>query len=154
LVARTSFREAFSADNSPEMMEEYVSRAFSEKQFLSELENPASAFYLAFSEGEPVGYLKVNFAPAQTELQDPLSLEVERIYVLADFHGKGAAIVLFQKAVDVAVENQLEYLWLGVWEHNLKAVRFYQKHGFETFGTHRFRFGSEIQTDLLMRRPV
>jgi ribosomal protein S18 acetylase RimI-like enzyme len=153
-VAKVSFREAFTANNSPEKLEEYIASAFDETQFLRELNNPGSEFYLARSGERPVGYLKVNFASAQTELQDPKSLEVQRIYVLEEFHGKGVAQVLLQQALEVAAQHQLEYLWLGVWEHNLKAVRFYRKHGFETFGSHPFLFGSEEQTDLLMKRGV
>ncbi len=42
-------------------------------------------------------------------------------------------------------------MWLGVWEKNPRALRFYQKIGFQEFDKHIFTLGNEKQTDIMMK---
>ncbi len=150
-MARTSFLEAFIAQNKPENVKAYLEEAFTEEQFLEEMEEPSSTFYIAEVEGKLVAYAKLNLIAAQTDVHDPESLEVARLYVLEEFHGLGIGSILMQFAIRFAKQNGKKYLWLGVWEKNQKALRFYENKGFRRFGQHPFPFGDEVQTDYLMR---
>lgn len=150
-VARTAFLQAFTAGNKPENIEAYLSEAFTLDQFAKELKEQASTFFVAEKEGEFIGYTKVNQVPAQTDIHDPESLEIARLYVLEDHLGSGLGKELLETAVDFAKQNHKKYLWLGVWEMNARAIRFYEKNGLRIFGSHPFPFGDEIQTDYLMR---
>ncbi|GMQ30562.1 GNAT family N-acetyltransferase [Algoriphagus confluentis] len=150
-MARTAFLQAFTAGNKPENVEAYLAEAFTLNQFEKELANPASTFFVAELEGEIIGYTKVNQVPAQTDIHDPESLEIARLYVLEEHLGSGFGKRLLDTAIDFAKQNQKKYLWLGVWEHNPRAIRFYEKNGLRIFGSHPFPFGDEIQTDYLMR---
>ncbi len=132
-------------------MRMYIEKAFSDDQMIKELSGPNSEFYLAESGGEAIGYLKVNFGSAQSELHDSDGMEIERIYVLKQFYGKKVGQALFEKAVELASQRSMKYIWLGVWEENLRAINFYQKHGFKKFGKHSFLLGTDEQTDLLMK---
>ncbi|MFD0793827.1 GNAT family N-acetyltransferase [Mucilaginibacter litoreus] len=118
----------------------------------SELSNPNSEFHFAIIDNQPVAYLKLNFGDAQTELQDTNALEIERIYVLQQHQGLKIGKQLLEFAIQKAADNGLLYLWLGVWEHNLKAQKFYKYHGFEVFDSHQFVLGKDEQTDLLMKK--
>lgn len=42
--------------------------------------------------------------------------------------------------------------WLGVWERNDRAIRFYARHGYERCGEHVFQLGDDAQTDYIMQR--
>lgn len=150
-VARTAFLQAFTAGNKPENVSAYLEEAFNLDQFGKELANPASTFFLAELEGELIGYAKVNLVPAQTDVHDPKSLEISRLYVLEEYLGLGVGKILFDHSIAFAKQNQKKYLWLGVWEKNARAIRFYEKNGLRIFGSHPFPFGDEIQTDYLMR---
>jgi ribosomal protein S18 acetylase RimI-like enzyme len=150
-LARAAFLQAFTAGNKPENVQAYLDEAFTLEQFGKELENPASTFFVAEKEGEFIGYTKVNQVPAQTDVHDPDSLEIARLYVLEDHLGSGIGKKLLDTAIDFAKQNQKKYLWLGVWEMNARAIRFYEKNGLRIFGSHPFPFGDEIQTDYLMR---
>jgi len=150
-MARTSFVEAFTAQNKPENVKAYADEAFTEEQFGEEMEEPSSSFYIAEIEGRLVAYTKLNLIPAQTDVQDPESLEIARLYVLEEFHGMGIGTILIEKARHFAKMNGKKYIWLGVWEKNLKALEFYEHKGFKIFGSHPFPFGDEVQTDWLMR---
>ena len=150
-LSRKIFYESFNHLNTPENMQEYMDRAFNKKQLLSELENPHTEFYFLLLEDEPVGYLKLNLGAAQSDLQDNDSIEIERIYVDQTQQGKGLGTILLEKAKERACELRLQYIWLGVWEKNPGAIRFYERYGFHIFSSHKFRMGDEVQTDLLMR---
>jgi ribosomal protein S18 acetylase RimI-like enzyme len=153
-VAQTSFVQAFTEGNNPENVQAYLSQAFTLVQLEKEWRNPASTFLLASLEGKLVGYTKVNLAAAQTDVQDPESLEVARLYTLEEVWGRGVGQFLLDAALDFAKEKGKTFVWLGVWEHNVRAIRFYEKNGFMTFGSHPFPFGDEIQNDWLMRVEV
>lgn len=150
-MARTSFLQAFTAGNKPENVTAYLNEAFTLDQFEKEMANPASTFLVAEMEGEIIGYVKVNQVPAQTDVHDPDSLEIARLYVLEEHLGGGLGKRLLETAIDFAKQTQKKYLWLGVWEKNARAIRFYEKNGLRIFGSHPFPFGDEIQTDYLMR---
>lgn len=151
-ISRQTFTETFFEHNTPENMKKYLEERFSEKKLSAELSNPESEFYFALCENRVIGYLKLNTGAAQTEPLSGNVLEIERIYVLKEFHGKNAGLILFEKALQRGAERKSEYIWLGVWEKNLRAIRFYTKNGFIESGRHIFRLGDEEQTDIIMKR--
>lgn len=132
-------------------MEQYLTTSFATSKVQQELSNPDSLFFFAEEENKVIGYLKLNFVSAQTERQNPNAMEIERIYVLKEFHGSGVGQALYQKAIEVAKERRVLYVWLGVWEKNKRALRFYIKNGFVAIDTHTFVLGSDAQTDILMK---
>lgn len=117
----------------------------------AELNSKSSEFYFAVLGNRIIGYLKLNLGESQTELKDHRGLEIERIYVLREFHGKNVAQVLFNKAMQVAGQANAEYVWLGVWEKNTRAINFYRKNGFVEFDKHLFKLGDDEQTDIMMK---
>jgi len=135
--SKKTFYEFFAHLNDPANMEVYSAVAFA----------PQKIF-----EDKIAGYLKVNFNNAQTEFKDKNALEIERIYVSGEFHGKHIGKQLLNFAVETAINKHFDYVWLGVWEHNYKAIGFYEHNGFETFSSHEFMLGDDEQTDLLMRK--
>ena len=150
-IGRKTFYDTFFESDSEESMKTYLATSFSTQKLTAELENPNSEFYFATQNEVVIGYLKVNFGPAQTELQDGNSLEIERIYVLQDYHGKKVGQLLFEKAIAIAKDNSCSYVWLGVWEENHRALQFYIKNGFVAFDKHIFVLGEEEQTDIMMK---
>ncbi|MCJ8153400.1 GNAT family N-acetyltransferase [Chryseobacterium sp. SSA4.19] len=153
-LARETFYETFAKDNAEDEMQTYLDESFSTGKLLQELNTANSHFFIAWEDQDPIGYLKVNTGNAQTELQDETSIEIERIYVKSSHHGKKVGQLLYDKALESALQENKKYLWLGVWEENLRAVTFYKKNGFVTFDQHIFRLGSEQQTDLMMRKDL
>ena len=112
------------------------------------------AFYFALFEDNIIGYLKTNFGHSQTETNHNNSLEIERIYVLKEFYGKNVGQLLLEKAIEISKEKEVDYVWLGVWEKNPRAIRFYQKNGFIAFDKHSFILGDEEQIDILMKLEI
>ena len=149
-----TFKETFEEVNTEEDMQKYLDENLSIEKLKTELENVNSEFYFAENNGEILGYLKLNFKDAQTEKLEENHFEIERIYVLKAFLGQKIGQILFDKAIEIGREKNLEYVWLGVWEENHRAIRFYEKNGFEIFGKHDFVLGEDVQTDLLMKMKI
>lgn len=154
VIGKHTFEESFSSENSEDDMKAYLEHAFSAEKLTSELNNEFSEFYFAELEGEVIGYLKVNFGGAQTEMQEDKSLEIERIYVVKDYHGKKVGQLLFEKALAIAKSKNFVFVWLGVWERNPRAIRFYEKNGFVAFDKHTFKLGGDTQTDVMMKLKI
>ncbi len=150
-LAIKTFLETFSDENSAENMQQYVLKSFSLEQLGLEISNTKSEFYFAKYNLQIIGYVKINFEDAQTEMFDIEAIELERIYVLQSFLSKKVGRQLFEFVKEIAIRRQKKYMWLGVWEHNLKAIDFYKKNGFQVFDTHVFTLGNENQTDLMMK---
>ena len=150
-IGRQTFYETFATSNSEQNMKTYLEEGFSLKRLTTELQNPDSAFYFAEFGHAIIGYLKVNTGASQTELQEECALEIERIYVLQAYHGQKVGQLLYEQALQLAREAQADYVWLGVWEENPHAIRFYQKNGFVEFDRHIFTLGDDEQTDIMMR---
>ena len=132
-------------------MQQYLNETFNTNKLNKELTTPHSQFYLAYIKEQLVGYLKVNYKDAQTELKDENAFEIERIYVLKEFLGKQIGQALYNKALQLAKDRKTTHLWLGVWEHNKRAINFYKKNGLVEFDKHIFILGKDKQTDVLMK---
>jgi len=150
-IGRQTFYETFSAGNTEENMTKYLEDGFSIEKLTSELNDKNSEFYFAKLDNIVIGYLKLNFGQSQTELQDDKALEIERIYVLKEFHGKNVGQLLYNKAIQIARQKKADYVWLGVWEENPRAINFYKKNGFVEFDKHVFKLGNDEQTDIMMK---
>lgn len=153
-ISKQTFEETFSSANSPENMNIYLNDMFSNLQLTNELNDKNAEFYFAVFENKIIGYLKINVGESQTELKEENSLEIERIYVLQEFHGVKFGQKLFEKAIEVAKDKKVEYVWLGVWEENQIAIKFYEKNGFKEFEKHIFKLGYEEQTDKMMKLKI
>lgn len=153
-ISWDTFYNAFIAQNNEADMLLYMKKAFSEQQLKKELLQVDSTFYLAKIAGQTVGYLKINVGAAQNEAVGDAALEIERIYIDTAFIGQGIGRQLMQKALEIAQALGKEKVWLGVWEHNLKAIEFYKKQGFQLFGKHPFILGNDPQTDFLMEKKI
>lgn len=150
-IAIKTFTDTYGHLNTPENMRQYIENAFNRDRLAGELQNPLCQYWLAMLDEDIAGYIKINFGEAQTNMGGAQSLELERIYVLPACKGQGIGAALLNKAIGIAREHGLESVWLGVWEQNGQAIRFYEKMGFQKAGEHTFLLGSDEQRDFVMK---
>ena len=153
LAART-FYDAFAADNRAEDMDAYMSVAFTPEKLASELSAPRNVFFVAEIGGSPVGYAQLRAGEAPDCVTGPDPVEVARLYVAQGWLGRGVGEALMRACFEEARAAGRRTLWLGVWEHNPRALAFYRKWDFRVVGSHPFVLGSDPQTDLLMERAL
>jgi len=153
-LSTSTFIESYFAYNTPENMRKYMGQYFSLANLQKELADPNNHFAIAYINDAPVGYIKMSINSKPTELGSAKAIEIERIYVAQKHQGKNIGASLMTYCINYAIANQYDTLWLGVWEHNSKAKNFYNKWGFEVFGDHIFLLGHDVQTDLLLKKPL
>lgn len=153
-ISRRTFVDAFEKANNQDDFNSYVDTAFSKQTIESELRQHNSHFYFVYSNDELVAYFKFNEHEAQSELKESSGVEIQRIYVIGLYQGKRIGSFLMKEIEKLALKMNKRYLWLGVWERNLKAIEFYKRHGYHKIGTHPYLIGNDEQTDWLMRKDL
>jgi GNAT superfamily N-acetyltransferase len=155
-LAYTTFWDAFAAHpkNAPDDLADYMRNAFSVEQITRELADEKSIFLLAEIEGDLAGYSKIVLDYIEPGVVAERPVELNRLYSRQEFLGKGVGQTLMAACFDRARELNRDVMWLGVWEYNPRAQRFYEKNGFRVVGKHVFQLGSDPQTDLLMQKEL
>jgi diamine N-acetyltransferase len=149
LGAKT-FYDTFAQDNTPENIEAYLKKSFSPEIQLGELADPNIIFLIAELDGIPIGYAKLKMNSKDESVKGMNSVELERIYAVQDYLGKGIGKELMKASINEAKEKGCDSIWLGVWEKNQRAIDFYRRWGFKEVGTHRFKLGDDPQNDFVM----
>lgn len=153
LGART-FYETFAVDNTPEDMATYLPASFSPALQAKEIADPNTTLLIAEVDGLAAGYakLEVSAAPSCVTGSDPV--ELSRLYVSREFIGSGLGAALMESCINEAKRAGSTTMWLGVWERNERAQKFYQRWGFKEVGEHSFQLGADAQRDLIMQKRI
>jgi ribosomal protein S18 acetylase RimI-like enzyme len=149
-LAERTFRDTFAAHNDASDVDLCCAEHFGEPIQLEELRDPNMVSLLAEVDGRLVGYVQVKLSSPQECVPHARPSEIHRLYVSAEAHGTGVAQSLMREAVALARQAGADSVWLGVWEHNPRAIAFYGKFRLEVVGAHTFVFGSDPQRDLIM----
>ncbi|MFZ9982789.1 MAG: GNAT family N-acetyltransferase [Cyclobacteriaceae bacterium] len=150
--ARSFFDSAFSADNDPVVMQEYMDSAFTIERFTQEFQEQGSAFFLAVENNKIFGYARLRMNPEVDQLLSGSTIELQRFYLNPSAWGTGLSDDLMHVCLDFA--HGIDWMWLGVWEKNPRALKFYARYAFKKFSEHTFMMGNEAQIDLLMCRRM
>ena len=155
-LSYTTFWDAFAhhPKNAPDDLAHYMRQAFSVEQIKTELADQNGVFLIAEIDDKPAGYAKLNIDTIEDGVTAERPVELARLYSHQEYIGKGVGQNLMDACFEFARANEHDVMWLGVWEYNPRAQRFYEKNGFRPVGRHVFQLGSDPQTDLLMQRDI
>ncbi|MGI8637244.1 MAG: GNAT family N-acetyltransferase [Segetibacter sp.] len=151
-ISQTTFYDTFHEENTKENIELFIENCLGTEVLENEFSDPHNHFFFAKIGAEVAGYIKLSTA-ASKELTGEV-LEISRIYVTKEMQERGVGKALMKFATSFAVANVKKVIFLGVWERNKKAIRFYEKFGFKKFGEHLFLVGKDAQTDWLMKKDI
>lgn len=153
-LGQSTFIDAFAKDNTKEDLDLYVAANFSADKQLQEILDPKRIIEIAWIANQPVGFLHLFKSHPDPAVTGDRPIELLKLYVDSSQHGKGVGPALMDKCIQLARNETFQTIWLGVWEKNIKAQRFYKKYGFITVGTHIFRVGTDDQVDFVMARKI
>ena len=150
-IGKKTFSDTFAAMNTAENIKSYLEKTFNVDQVRKELNDPRSTFILLYDGEKVAGYAKLK---EDNDLEHVGKLEIERIYAGKEYIGKKVGKTLMQSCLDIAHSKNYGIVWLGVWEHNPRAIAFYERWGFKNVGAHPFQLGDDLQTDLIMEKKI
>jgi len=153
-LGRETFFETFATSHPKNDMDTYLGEVFDVKKILKEFENNKTTFFLATLNGQGIGYAKLKGEEVLKTLGENSRAELERLYILKKWVGHGIGSALMQHILETAKKQGYKVMWLSVWEHNPKAVRFYQRFGFEFSGTTTFKLGKTTRHNHLMTKQL
>lgn len=153
-ISYVTFEQTWDFFYTPEILKQYLEENYSEEAIRRELLDPDVMNFLAFVDGELAGFMKLSRKQTLAYWITDRCIELCRIYVYKKFQDQKVGKLLMEKAIEVAKEEGMESIVLGVWENNHKAVKFYTGFGFEQIGTHPFIVGTQVDTDWVMRKRV
>ena len=155
-LAYRTFWDAFAhhPKNAPDDLSHYMRQAFNVGQIEAELAEPQNTFLIAEKDGELAGYAKLVFGRTEPGVTADRPVELSRLYAHQRFLGEGVGQRLMDECFARALAAGCDVMWLGVWEYNPRAMRFYEKNGFRQIGSHVFLLGQDPQTDLLMQKEL
>jgi len=153
-ISIKTFVTAFGAQNTDADMELYLEESRNMEQVIKEFNDPDVTLLFTHQGDLVTGYMKINQGEAQTEKFDQTSLELERIYILEPHQNQGIGKLMMDHFRSMGRALEVEMLWLGVWEHNPRAMAFYEREGYEVFGEHDYLLGTDLQRDLLYRKML
>ncbi|HRN54922.1 MAG TPA: GNAT family N-acetyltransferase [Agriterribacter sp.] len=151
-LGKRTFMETYSEMSNSAAVQEYIEKRLSAEKIAEELDNPKACFYIGFVNGVPVAFTRMRYDRVAKGLPGKSAIEIERIYVLKEYQGFKVGREMMEKCRHVAMREKFDILWLQVWQHNHKAIQFYQKAGFVVYETAIFSYGKDMeQDDFLMR---
>ena len=150
----TTFYEAYFEQDESSDLASYVLESFSQAQIKDELNDTNSTFFIAEVGGKAVGYAKLRGYSAVDCLKNEIAVELHRIYILERAKGKGVGGELMNRCFETAQAKGYETIWLGVWERNSKATRFYERLGFVKVGELEFPYGETVGTNSVMKMEL
>jgi diamine N-acetyltransferase len=153
-LGERTFRETFSDTNTASDMDAYCASAFSTEIQARELEDAATVTLVVERDGHLIGYAQLVADKTHDAVMAEHPIELKRFYVDKAFHGTALAPELMRATEQHAKATGADVVWLGVWERNPRAIRFYEKNGFRAVGEHIFTVGADPQRDLVMSRRV
>ncbi|HET6255952.1 MAG TPA: GNAT family N-acetyltransferase [Puia sp.] len=154
-LSRRTFYDTFSPHNTPENMDLFLNTQFNRQNLIEQVGAPGNTFLLARLDGAPAGYARLFEGTALPhELAGTKAIEIARLYAEQHVIGKGVGKALMLACIDLARQKGKQWIWLGVWEHNHRAITFYEKMGFGIFDRHIFLLGQDVQYDWCMRRKL
>ena len=153
LGSRT-FRETFEPLYEPADFEAFLAEAYGPAIQRSELADPSRPALLLELDGAPAGFAQLRLDHRESCIPGARPAELQRIYLLQAAQGGGRGAALMAACESLARERGADVLWLGVWEHNAKALAFYARQGFREVGEHGFAIGNRVDRDLLLAKGL
>ena len=154
-IGRTAFRKAFaSVFHSRTDLDEYLEYTYCVDKIAGSLRKENNRYFLATADGLPVGFVKVKRHSLNDQLDSVFQAELQKLYVLREYHGKGVGQALMNAVNSFVQSLEPECLWLDTYIGNERAIRFYERNGFTKAGTHHFTIGSQTFEYFLMAMPV
>jgi GNAT superfamily N-acetyltransferase len=153
-LGERTFRETFQALYAPGDFEAFLSGTYSESRQRAELADPARPALVLEVEGAPAGFAQLRLDHREPCIPGQRPAELQRIYLLRSAQGGGRGAALLGACEDLVRAQGADVLWLGVWEHNAKALAFYARCGFREVGEHGFAIGRRWDRDLLLAKAL
>jgi diamine N-acetyltransferase len=150
VLGTVTFYEAYFEQDDPQDLAKYIYEAFEPEKIRAEIVDENATFFIIYLNGHAVGYAKLREDSEAGCVKNETAVELQRIYLVERVFGQGVGEILLKHCLEIARTRGFETLWLGVWEENRRAQRFYEKQGFRRVGELKFPYGETVGTNFVL----
>lgn len=154
VLSRETFYDSFADQNTKADMQLFLDEQFTTDMLMAEVAEPDHTFFIASIDGEVAGYTKLKDQTHSALPEHSKAIEISRFYARKQMIGKGIGKAMMLHIIHYAQSLGKNTIWLGVWEHNARAIAFYTSFGFTKFSEHDFLLGTDLQRDWLMYKTL
>lgn len=154
VLGAVTFYEAYFEQDSPPDLANYIHESFNLDKIRAELEDENATFFIIYLNTHAVGYAKLREDSKADCVNNETAIELQRIYTVERVFGKGIGERLLKHCLEFAKRKGFKSLWLGVWEENRRAQRFYEKHGFCRVGQLTFPYGDSVGINFVLEKAL
>jgi ribosomal protein S18 acetylase RimI-like enzyme len=154
VLAITKHYEAYFELDPSQDLADYCIRFFNLEAVRKELENPNLTYLIAEFEGNAVGFAELREGKKVKCMENKNAIEIQRIYVIEPMKGKGIGKALIEKCCEIGREKGYASIWLGVWDKNVEAQKFYRKIGMENVGLTDFSDGKNEFLNFVFSKEI
>ena len=154
VLGRRTFIDTFGDANTAADLAMFLDATYGEALQQRELDDPQQTCFIVESDGVLLAFALLRRGASSPLVPDPAAVEIRRFYVDRAAHGTGMAQRLMARCIAYAGEHFAPVVYLGVWERNTRAIRFYATQGFTTAGVQPYRLGNDVQQDLVLVRRL
>jgi len=154
-IGKKTFRRAFEDlfPNKEELFK-YLEHTYDPIKLTKSIRKENNVYLLALLDEEPVGFAKIKKFSLNEQIESIAQMELQKIYVLQEHHGKKVGAALLNEIKNIANDICPDYIWLDTHISNDRAIKFYENNGFEKMAKHFFTIGSQIFEYHVMGLPV
>lgn len=163
-LGRDVFTTTFGNSMPPKDLQYYLDEAYSTAAIERDIATPNKHFWVAKSRdpsekltdpSRVVGFVQMTEGTTEDFLGvDDKLVELHRLYLRSESQGTGLAKKLIENMEDWSRSKGYERMWLGVWDRNEKAKRFYRKFGYTKRGIHSFKMGDTLDIDEVWSKSI
>jgi diamine N-acetyltransferase len=144
-IGKKSFRNAFEhLFRSKVELFEYLEHTYEPVKLAKSMRKGNNVYFLAMFDKQPAGFAKVKMSSLNEHIESIAQMELQKIFVLPEYRDYGIGTALLNEVKSLADEIYPDYIWLNTHISNNKALRFYEKNGFEVINKDFFTVGSQV----------
>ncbi len=154
VLGAVTFYEAYFEQDAAHDLANYIHESFELAKIRAEIEDKNAAFFIIYADEKAVGYAKLRNGSKVDCIKNENSIELQRIYTIERVYGTGIGESLLKHCLETAKLQGFETLWLGVWEENKRAQKFYAKYGFTRVGEITFPYGETVGINFVLEKVL
>lgn len=150
-LGRQTFIETFGHVYKPADLNAYLDGTYAPELQLQEIRCAETRMQVVEDVGRLIAFCKSAPCYLPMEGKPDNSWQIHRIYVLAEYKGRGIGQELLADALKYFRDKSASAVYVGVWSGNHAAQAFYRRVGFEKWAEYHFPVGSQVDDEWIMR---
>ena len=153
ILYKQVYIQTYGIDGVSDEFANFITKQFSIERLEKIIHTIPDSILVAEYKNNLVGVLEIDFEKT-CPIGNFIAPELNKIYILEWFCGKGIGNLLVEKAEKILKQRGYEKVWLWLLESNTRAYNFYKKNNYSDIGKAPFIMEENTYTNLVMSKNL